>query len=181
MNIDYEIRKELDKLLDLKSPRTLRERTILALARAMADGEALPLGSDGVVSERTYYNSKKDWHGNPLFVEVLERLADLYREQDLAIRNAEDTAARQKRHEERAALIRKGKKILVGVVEKLETVDWQTTPVSLDEARRFMKDVFAEERIEFDELPTSSSRVDVTSDGESVAVPVIYLPDNERD
>jgi hypothetical protein len=142
----------------------------------MADGEPLPFGREhGNVGERSYYNSQKDWHGNSLFVEVLENVAQLYRDQDLAIKNANDAEARQKRHEERAALIRKGKGRLV---EALDLVD--VAEASLSQVAQFMKIVFAEERMEFDELPTASARLDVTSDGEAVAVPVIYLPDNGR-
>lgn len=177
MNIDHEIRQQLDRLLELKSPRALRERTILNFARAMADGEALPYGKvNGNIGERKYYNAQSDWHGNSLFVEVLENVAQLYRDQDLAIKNANDAEARRKRHEERAALIRKGKGRLV---EALELVD--VAEASLSQVAQFMKIVFAEERMEFDELPTASARVDVTSDGEAVNVPVIYLPDNGRD
>jgi hypothetical protein len=169
------IQQELDALDHLNSRRSMRDKTLLAVAAAVVDGRSINsvLGTGGAVRESTYYSKKKDWHNNRDFKRALNNIIALYRQRDTEMREAAEAEAREKRHRERARLIDEGKAILTSLIaEQLhqaeliklraqDALDNGEVPQSvglearLDELTRFMKVIFSEERTEFDETPAS--------------------------
>ncbi len=162
MRQDYTalIEAELRRLDGLKTQKGRRDKTILALAQAIVDGESTTevLRGKGTVCLRSYYDKHKDWHHNLLFQEVLGKVTELYRQRDNEIREAAEERGRRQRHEARVKLIETAKDKATALLEKM-TVDDQRA----DHVIRFIVGVFGEERKEFEEL--QPKRVDVTSGG----------------
>lgn len=169
------VQRELNSLDHLASSKHKRDATIRALALAAVDGKSITsvLGHRGTIVERTYYDKQKDYFHNADFMHVLERVTALYRERENTIRQDAEMAERQKRHMERAALIREGKGILASAVK-----EYRKTMAAADRAEKegvegvagvemkpmdlanFMRILFQEERKEWDETP--ADKLDLT-------------------